>query len=154
RVLEVGLKADPHAPELRGRLHALYERTEAWSELADHIAFDAQAAREKAEQVLLYKKAAEIHLTKRRDPARAADLLVKATELQPTDRELLLGLCDAYAAAGRGKEAAETLQRIVDSYGGRRSKDLAQIHHRLAKAYLSDGEKDKALTELDVAFKI
>jgi tetratricopeptide (TPR) repeat protein len=42
----------------------------------------------------------------------------------------------------------------VESYGGRRSKELAAIHHRLAKAYLAEGEKDKSLEQLDIAFKI
>ena len=102
----------------------------------------------------LFRKAAEIHTTKRSDPGSAADLLVKATELQPGDRELLLSLCDAYSASGRGRQAAEVLQKIVESYGGRRSKELAPILHRLAKAYLAEGEKDKALEQLDIAFKV
>src|SRR5262249_23677571 len=123
-------------------------------ELADLVTGDAEAAKTPAEKVVLYRKAADLHLTKRSDPGRAADLLVKASELAPADRELLLLLCDAYSASGRGKQAAEVLQKIVDSYGGRRSKELAAIHHRLAKAYLADGAKDRALTELDVAFKI
>ena len=39
-----------------------------------------------AEKVSLYKHAAELHLTKRSDPAAASELLEKATELQPGDR--------------------------------------------------------------------
>lgn len=154
RVLERGLAADGAAQEIRRRLLALYEKQQAWTELADLITGDADAATETAEKVSLYRKAADIHLTKRSDPGSAADLLVKATELVPGDRELLLALCDAYSASGRGQKAAEALQRIVESYGGRRSKDLAAIHHRLAKAYLAEGQKDRALAELDIAFKI
>src|SRR6185437_6643754 len=54
----------------------------------------------------------------------------------------------------RGKQAAEVLHKIVESYGGRRSKELAAIHHRLAKAYLAEGEKEKSIEQLDIAFKI
>ena len=177
RVLEVGLAADatptagvsdaqgPYraapviAPstlvsEVRKRLLALYEKQKAWEELAGLIKGDAEAAKEPAEKVRLYRKAAEIHQQKRGDPGSAADLLVKASELQPSDRELLLALCDAYSASGRGKQAAEALQKIVESYGGRRSKELATIHHRLAKAYLAEGQKEKSLEQLDIAFKI
>jgi tetratricopeptide (TPR) repeat protein len=154
RVLERGLAADATAPEVRKRLLSLYEKLKAWEELASLIKGDAEAAKETAEKVRLYRKAAEIHQTKRNDPGSAADLLVKASELSPSDRELLLALCDAYSASGRGKQAAEALQKIVESYGGRRSKELATIHHRLAKAYLAEGEKDKALEQLDIAFKI
>ncbi len=154
RVLERGLKADNAAPEIRKRLLALYEKSQAWTELAAHITGDAELSADSAEKVRLFRKAAEIHTTKRSDPGSAADLLVKATELQPGDRELLLSLCDAYSASGRGRQAAEVLQKIVESYGGRRSKELAPILHRLAKAYLAEGEKDKALEQLDIAFKV
>jgi tetratricopeptide (TPR) repeat protein len=154
RVLERGLEADKHAPEIRKRLLALYEKQKAWAELADLIKGDAESAKEATDKVRLFRKAAEIHQQKRNDPGAAADLLVKASELSPNDRELLLALCDAYSASGRGKQAAQALQKIVDSYGGRRSKELAAIHHRLAKAYLAEGEKAKSLEQLDIAFKI
>ena len=154
RVLERGLAADDKTPEIRKRLLALYEKLSAWAELAEMIKGDAEAARENAEKVRLFRKAAEIHQHKRSDPGSAADLLVKASELSPGDRELLLALCDAYSASGRGKQAAEALQKIVESYGGRRSKELSTIHHRLAKAYLAEGEKERSLEQLDIAFKI
>ena len=154
RVLERGLEADATAPEIRKRLLALYEKQQAWAELAALIKGDAEAAKEPADKVRLYRKAAEIHQQKRADSGAAADLLVKASELAPTDRELLLALCDAYSASGRGKLAAGVLQKIVESYGGRRSKELAAIHHRLARAHLAEGEKDKSLEQLDIAFKI
>jgi tetratricopeptide (TPR) repeat protein len=154
RVLERVLQENPGVTEVRERLRALYERQQAWVELADLVRSDAESAEDTTEKVRLYRQAAEIHLKKRSDPAAAAELLEKASELTPADRELLLALCDAYSASGRGRQAAEALQRIVESYGGRRSKELATIHHRLAKAYAAEGDKEKALTELDVAFKI
>ncbi len=160
RVLELGLKASegatptPLTADIRKRLLGLYEKQKAWTELANLISGDAELATDVAEKVRLYRKAAEIHQTKRSDPAAAAELLVKASELQPADRDLLLALCDAYSASGRGRQAAEVLQKIVESYGGRRSKELAPILHRLACAYLAEGEKEKALEQLDVAFKV
>lgn len=154
RALERGKAEQSSSPEVRARLRAVYEGQGAWSELAELIAEDADAATEDSEKVMLLRKAADIHLTKRSDPAAAADLLARATELAPADRELLLLLCDAYSASGRGKKSVEVLQQIVDSYGGRRSKELATIHHRLARALLADGDREKALEELDIAFKI
>jgi tetratricopeptide (TPR) repeat protein len=154
RVLEQGLAIDSTAGSIRQRLLALYEQEGAWAELADLITGDARAAEAPADQVRLYQRAASIHMEKRDDPASAADLLERASELAPSDRDLLLVLCDAYSASGRGKQAIEALQKIVDSYGGRRSKELATIHHRLAKAHVADGNKEQALAELDLAFKI
>jgi len=104
--------------------------------------------------VRLLRAAADIHSQKLSDAGTAATLLAEASDLVPNDRELLLILCDAYSSSGRAKEAVGVLQKIVDSFGGRRAKELAPIHHRLAKAYLAEGDKTKALAELDSAFKL
>ena len=74
--------------------------------------------------------------------------------LTPLDRDLLLSLGDAYNAAGRGREAAQILEKVIASFGNRRTKELATYHHRLARALSQLGEKDVALAQLDMAFKI
>lgn len=154
RILERALSIEESDAEVRKRLRALYERQGAHAELASIVVGDARAAAEVGEKLRLLKQAADIHASKLADHGKAADLLKEASDLAPTDRELLLSLCDAYSASGRGKQAVEVLQQIVESYGGRRSKEVATIHHRLAKAYLADQDREKALAELDTAFKI
>lgn len=154
RVLERGLQVRDREEEIRAKLRALYEKRKNYSALAELLIGDANAATETPDKVRLLKSAAEIYKSKLNDAARAAELLGQASELVPQDRELLLTLCDAYSESGKGKQAAEVLQKIVESYGGRRSKEVAGIHHRLARAYLADGDRQKALSELDTAFKI
>jgi len=107
-----------------------------------------------ADQVKLLRSAAEIHLTKRGSPTDAIPILERAAQLVPHDRELLLALCDAYNAAQRGRDAAQVLERVIASFGNRRSKELALYHHRLARALAQLGDKDVALAQLDMAFKI
>jgi Tfp pilus assembly protein PilF len=46
------------------------------------------------------------------------------------------------------------LEKVVESFGGKRSKELGDIHRRLATAYLSNQQQDKALEELEKAFRI
>ncbi|MFO0612976.1 MAG: tetratricopeptide repeat protein [Polyangiaceae bacterium] len=154
RALERGLTVQNDEPELRDKLRGVYEAQKAYPELAKLITEDARAATEVPEKVRRLRAAADIHSQKLSDAATAATLLAEASELVPNDRELLLILCDAYSASGRAKEALGVLQKIVDSFGGRRAKELAPIHHRLAKAYLADGDKQKALAELDSAFRL
>lgn len=154
RALERGLEVDAKNEALRDRLRALYQQTSAWEKLAELIAQDADFAESDGDKIALYRRAAEIHEVERKDPAKAAELLEKASALAPEDREILLALCDAYSASGRGKAAAEVLEKIVESYGGKRSKELGEIHRRLAGAYLADGMTEKALEELDRAFRI
>jgi tetratricopeptide (TPR) repeat protein len=154
RSLERGLSFDERHAGLREQLRAFYESNESWEELAKFIARDADFEEDVDKKIGLIRQAAAIHGEKRSDHAAEAELLSQASELKPDDRELLVQLCDSYSASGRGQDAAEALQRIVDSYGGRRSKELGEIHRRLASAYLSLGESGKALEELDKAFRI
>jgi tetratricopeptide (TPR) repeat protein len=106
------------------------------------------------EQVRLLKAAAEIHLVHRKAPADAIPVLERAAQLVPQDRDLLLALCDAYNSAQRGRDAAQVLERLIASFGNRRTKELALYHHRLASALAQLGDKDVALAQLDMAFKI
>lgn len=152
--LERGLELEPKNARIRDLLRALYQESSAWDKLAKLVAGDADLAEADSEKVKLLRKAADILSTKRKDLGGAAELLERATALSPDDRELMLDLCDAYSASGRGKAAVEVLEKIVQSYGGKRSKELAEIHRRLSKAYLSDGDTARAMDELDKAFRI
>jgi len=152
--LERGLVQDERSAELRSRLRSLYESMKAWEKLAALLARDADFAQSPEESVALLRKAATIHAEQRGDHGSAADALDRASRLRPDDRELLLALCDEYSASGRGKAAQDVLLKIVDSYGTKRPKELGEIHRRLAKAYLADGENQKAMEELDKAFRI
>ena len=154
RALERGLALRSTDTELREKIRAVYEKQKAYVELAGLIRDDARSASETADKVRLLRQAADIHVKQLDDANAAAELLAEASELMPNDRELLLTLCDAYSASGRAKQAVEALQKIVESFGGRRAKELAPIHHRLSKAYLAEGDKPKALAELDAAFKL
>ncbi len=158
RVLETALKAaglpKDALRQLRDALESLYRKRGAWQELAGLITRRADEAEDVAERVLLYRQAAEIHAGERKDHAAAAGLLVRAVELQKDNRELMLALSDAYTAAGKADSAIEVLNKIVESFGGRRSKDLADIHMRIASAQLSKGDGDAALRELESARKM
>lgn len=107
-----------------------------------------------ADQVKLLRRAANIHVTKRRAAGDAVPLLERGAELIPHDRELLLALCDAYTGSGKERAAADVLEKIIASFRGRRSKELSVYHHRLGRALSQLGDKAEALAQLDLAFKI
>lgn len=154
RSLERGLEVAPDHAEIRESLASVYEKTRDFEALAKLRAEDAERATSPGEKVRLYRAAAELRLNACRDAAGAAALLERAVEIAEDDRELLLLLCDAYSASGRGKDAAAVLEKIVASFAGRRTKDLANVHFRLSRAYLAEGDTSRALTELDQAFRI
>ena len=159
RVLETVLGSErtlnaDEKQQLRDGLRTLYRDQGAWQQLADLTVLEAGETESEDEKVVLYRKAAALHAGERDDHAAAAELLEKALELKSEDRDLMLQLCDEYTASGRGSDAVAVLNQVVESYGGRRSNDLADIHHRIASAYLADGDDSAALRELESARKM
>jgi tetratricopeptide (TPR) repeat protein len=156
--LGAALRFDPKNTAVRDRLRALYEKNKKWSELAAFLAEDATLLESSGQPapavVKLLRRAADIHLAQRNVPADAVPLLERAAALVPQDRDLLLALCDAYAAAERGQNAAEVLERIIASFGGKRTKELAVYHHRLGRALAGLGNQSGALAQYDLAFKV
>jgi tetratricopeptide (TPR) repeat protein len=154
RAYERGLVHDEQSADLRDRLRGLYQTAKEWEKLCSLLSRDAELTSKPEEAVKILQHAATIQSKQRGDHVAAAELLERASKLKPDDREILLELCDQYSASGRGKAAAEVLQRIVESFGTKRTKELGEIHRRLAAAYLADGNVQKALEELDKAFRI
>ncbi|MSP25742.1 MAG: tetratricopeptide repeat protein, partial [Myxococcales bacterium] len=136
------------------RMELLLKKRGAFAELARLVARRASEADDDDDRVRLWCKAAEIHAGECDDHAAAADLYERAASLQPQNRELLLVLCDAYTAAGRADAAVDALKKVVESYGGRRTKELADIHMRIASAQLARGDDAAALVELEAARKM
>jgi tetratricopeptide (TPR) repeat protein len=154
QALERVLESGQAAPGIMQRLQRLYEKLGNWGRLAELLVKEVDAAATAEDKAKLLSRAATLYASRLEDGRTAATLLQRATELRPDDRVLLLQLCDVLNASGRSREAAEALQRIVDSYGGRRSKELGEIHRRLAAAYRAQGNNADAFKELDQAFRI
>jgi tetratricopeptide (TPR) repeat protein len=149
---------------VRDALRSLYEKRKSWSELAEMLVSDADLAEdaagaEKSPAVLAgvvkaLRRASEIYSGELSAPGLAVPHLERASALAPADRELLLALCDVYTASGRERAATEVLEKIIASFGGKRSKELGVFHHKLGRALASLGEKEAALAQFDLAFKI
>lgn len=152
--LEKGMCLDETSEAFREQLLVAYEKAQRWEPLANLIASNALRASGSDEKVALLRKAAKVHADKRGDAGAAAAMLAQASEINPNDRELLLELCDAYTRSGRGDESVRVLEQIVESFAGRRSKELVDVHRRLAAAYHAGGKATEAITELDKAFRI
>ena len=122
--------------------------------LGASIAPPVSAPPEVLQQVNLLRRAAEIHLKQQKSPDEAIPLLERVTRLVPQDRELMLMLVDAFTQAKRARDAANVLERIISSFGNKRTKELSLYYHRLSKALVALGERDAALAQLEMAFKI
>jgi tetratricopeptide (TPR) repeat protein len=152
--LGVALAVDERNDAIRQRLRRLYEEQNDWAKVAELVISQVAVTDSVADQVKLLREASVMRAERLGDLAGAAEILERASALVPEDRELLLLLCDAYNKSGRGDRAAEALERIVASYGGRRSKELGDIHRRLGEAYLTQGVAERAKEEFEKAFRI
>ena len=146
--------ADPNHEESRKRLRELYEKQRAYEKLVQLLAAEEQRTSDPAQKLALLNRLANLCRGELADPAAAVTYLERAVALVPDDREALLALCDLYIAAKRSRDAIPVLEKIIESYGARRAKEVAVYHHRLGQAYEGLGEIDEALKRYDAAFKI
>ncbi|MCU0677905.1 MAG: tetratricopeptide repeat protein, partial [Myxococcota bacterium] len=151
--LRTALRLQP-SDVTRTKLKTHLEKHAQWRDLAQLLDEELAAVSDDKARVGALKHLATIHREKLGDPATGATYLEKAVALTPDDRDVLLPLCDLYIAAGRQRDAIPVLEKIVESFGGRRSKELASFHHRLGQAHEGLGDVDAALTAYDAAFKM
>src|SRR5262249_38654023 len=72
--------------------------------------------------------------------------------LKPGDAECISQLADAYTLENRHAEAAEVVAAAAAAHKGRRSRELAGLHHRLARIAQAAGDAAAQLTHLTNAF--
>jgi tetratricopeptide (TPR) repeat protein len=145
---------DAHEPERR--LRHFYESSAQWKKLGgllNDFARHREARGDGMAAKALLSDAAEAY-ERCGDHPTAMTALERASNLDPEDKDLLLRLANAYGETGRNKEAAVMLQRLIDAYGTRRTKELAVYNHRLGRVLVGLGDRQKALGCYDLAFKI
>ena len=154
RVLRGAYDRFPHDAPTRERLKTYYEAEGNYRELAEVLDAELQAAASDGDRLALLRTISDVYRDQLDDPGMAASYLERAVELGSDDRGALVPLCDLYIAAGRQQDAVPILQRIIESFGQQRSKELATHHHRLGQALAATGDAAGALAAYDAAFKI
>ncbi|MDQ3036733.1 MAG: tetratricopeptide repeat protein, partial [Myxococcota bacterium] len=145
---------DPADGEVRAKLKSHYDRHQRWADLAQMLAIDEESTTDTPEKLALLRRIADLYAAKLGDPGSAAAYFERAVELDPENRDVLLPLCDLYIAAGRQTDAIPVLEKIIASYGTRRSKEVAIYQHRLGRALEGMGNTSGAMQAYDAAFKV
>jgi tetratricopeptide (TPR) repeat protein len=154
RALRVAHERFPNDASIRARLERYYESEGDHRALAELLDTELAMAATDSERQSLLQRISDIYRERLGDPAMAARYLERAVELGGDDRGALVPLCELYMAAGRDQDAVPILRRIIDSFGQKRSKDLATHQHRLGRALAAMGDAEGALAAYDAAFKI
>jgi tetratricopeptide (TPR) repeat protein len=135
------------------RLQQLYAETGAWRELANLALGDARASGDVAERFAYLLRAGSVFLEKAKDPEAALAALEEARALRPADAECVGLLVDALIPLGRAAEAVTLLDQILAPVKGRRSRELAPFHARLARAAQQTGDGPGEIRSLVQAFE-
>jgi thioredoxin-like negative regulator of GroEL len=150
--LEYVCSVQPGLPVLTERLRALYEAIGAFRELADMLLADADGAPED-ERFELFRRAGRMLIDGLGDAHAAIPALEAAAHLRPDDHETTLFLADAYMAYDRHADAGAMLEAAIARHTRRRSPELADLQHRMAKLAVMADEKMLAMQWLQAAIE-
>jgi tetratricopeptide (TPR) repeat protein len=147
QALEAGFRAAPSHADLREKLIASYTSREQWKKLADLHTADASRREDKAGRVEALCHAAEVLRERAHDVAGAADILERALETDPLDRDVLFALTDAYDTMGEHGRAAKAISIAIEASPGD-----AWLYRSRALHLEALGQHDQALTDLERAY--
>jgi tetratricopeptide (TPR) repeat protein len=139
--LERARVAAPANEALAARLERLYEMTGAYRELAELYLVEAKGARDVAGRFASLVRAGTLILQHGADPNAALAPLREANAMRPGDLECTARLAEGLALSGRASEATELLNGVLASHKGRRSRELAAVHHAFARVARAIGDK-------------
>jgi len=147
------LELDSKSDEAWMALRALLEEEERWEDVAELLEARLETSDDE-DAASRYLEVSRIYEEKLSDAKNAARTLAGACEVEPENRDLLTKLCELYVEAEQSELAIPVLKQIVESFGGKRSKEAARFHHRLGRALEGSGDLEGAMKEYDAAFRI
>ncbi|MFT5354363.1 MAG: tetratricopeptide (TPR) repeat protein [Polyangiales bacterium] len=139
--LEFVHASQPADATIIARLRALYEATNAYTELAALCLREAASA-EDERAFELEREAGRLYVQVN-DGEAALEALRRARERKPEDHETTVLLADAYMSAEYFAEAGQLLEDAIGRHTRRRSPELSELQHRMAK--LARGAGDRVL---------
>ena len=150
-VLERALQLDKKNVPLKDALRATYERMGDVTALAEMEFFDAAQATDPATKFASLLRGGAALLSYGQSIERAIEALEAAKEIKPNDLVVAAYLSDAYGQVGRGEDSLQVLKAVLLTMKGRRTKDLAPIHYRLALFARARNDHEAELSELSTA---
>ena len=139
---------DPQDQAVKEKLREVYEKSGAARELAEMSLDEARETADDETRHALLVRGASVLLKNEVDPEIAFSAMTEARALKPADIETAGLLADALLSLGRHEDAAEQLRAILAAHKGKRVRDLAMIHYRLALIERARGDRKNEITWL------
>ncbi len=150
-VLERARLVAPQDRSVSDRLQRVYEQTGAWHELANLALEDARASGDVAERFTALVRAGVLLLEQAGDPTAAMAPLEEARALRPADPACVGPLADAYTLSGRAPDATALVEQVLAQRKGKRSREIAPLYVRLARAARYVGDAAGELRSMGLA---
>jgi tetratricopeptide (TPR) repeat protein len=141
----------PQDRSVSERLQRVYEQTGAWHELSDLALEEARASGDVAQRFNALVRAGVLLLDHAGDAAAAMLPLEEARALRPSDPACVGPLADAYTISGRAEEATALIEQVLTAHKGKRSREIAPLYVRLARAARYQGDTAGELRSMGLA---
>lgn len=148
--LESVQRENPGDETLRVRLRQMYEAAGAYAELGEILLGQADTTGDPEEQFRLLKEAGELFLRAEVGGA-ACEIFQRALALRSDAYDVVFQLSEAHLALGEVDQAGAVLEQAVEAHGKRRSPELSQLQHGLARVAYARGDDELVMTWLEAA---
>jgi len=136
---------------IRSRLRRTYETAGAYAELAGLMIAEAERAPDDNARFTRLVDAGDLSLRVQGGERTAIDAFRRALALRPEAHDVIIKLTDTLAAIGDIEESANILDRAIDAFGKRRSPELAELQHAMARVGRIAGDWEAVFAWLDAA---
>jgi lipopolysaccharide biosynthesis regulator YciM len=150
--LERALEREPNQPRVVQLLEQLYLQLGDKRAIAKLLAVQSEREREPEKRFEQFRRVGQL-LVDAGDADSAMTYLKKALEAKPDDLPTVISVADAHIAAGRSGEARELIERTMGALRQRRSPELGQLRHRMAKLLQAEGDEQGRFDWLNAALE-
>jgi tetratricopeptide (TPR) repeat protein len=151
QALEQVYAKSPQDEAIRARLRRMYEAAGAFAELASIMVAEAEQATDDRTRFQRLTEAGDLSLRVEGGERIAIDAYRRAYTIQPEDHRIVIKLADILGNVGEIEEAANILDHTIDIYGKKRSPELAELQHAMARIGRIAGDWEAVFAWLDAA---
>jgi tetratricopeptide (TPR) repeat protein len=146
--LEKGWRSRPGDARLRDELVRRYTDAGAWHKLAEVHVADAEARASLEEKLAILRGAADMLRERAEDQAAAAEILLRALEVDLGNREVLTALIEAFGATRQHARAVDAIGRVIAA-----SPADPWLYRTRAGLFEALGRDQAALLDLERAYE-
>ncbi len=141
----------PSDEMLRARLRRMYEAAGEYAELASIMIAEAEQASDDKVRFERLAEAGDLSLRVAGGERTAVEAFRRANALRPDEHHIIIKLADTLGALGEIEDAANILDQAIDGFGKRRSPELAELQHAMARVGRLAGDWEAVFAWLDAA---